>query len=74
MKSFSKNATLLLSCLILNSITSIFIYTYLLAYIWHKNWYTNWYTTRKKMHEMKVMKIINHYILIDLKIKTQYIR
>ena len=33
MKSFSKNATLLLSCLILNSITSIFIYTYLLAFI-----------------------------------------
>lgn len=33
MKNFSKNARLLLSCLILNSITRIFIYTYLLAFI-----------------------------------------
>ena len=33
MKKFSKNAGLLLSCLILNSVTSIFIYTYLLAFI-----------------------------------------
>ena len=33
MKSFTKNSALLLSCLILNGITSIFIYTYLLAFI-----------------------------------------
>ena len=33
MKKFSKNAVLLLLCLLVNSITSIFIYTYLLAFI-----------------------------------------
>lgn len=33
MKKFSKNAKLLLSCLLINGITSTFIYTYLLAFI-----------------------------------------
>lgn len=33
MKSLNKNAYLLLGCLLLNNITSIFIYTYLLAFI-----------------------------------------
>lgn len=33
MKKFSKNASMLLSCLFINGITSIFIYTYLLAFI-----------------------------------------
>ena len=43
-----------------------------MAYNWHTFWYTNWYTKRKKTHEMKVMKIIKHKILKDIKIKTQY--
>ena len=33
MKKFSKNAILLLFCLLINNISSIFIYTYLLAFI-----------------------------------------
>ena len=33
MNKFSKNTSLILSCVAINSITSIFIYTYLLAYI-----------------------------------------
>lgn len=43
-----------------------------MAYIWHTFWYTNWYTKRKILHKMNKMKIIEHKILKDIKIKTQY--
>ena len=43
-----------------------------MAYNWHTFWYTNWYTKRKILHKMNKMKIIEHKILKDIKIKTQY--